>query len=336
MNMLIIGKQRKDDLLPRLEFDEFADGEGFVLADGFFGDEAEASGPKAVEAGGNWGGAGADHVDALGDFGAEFEDFAAVGFDIDLGEIIAVEDFEEVFGFEGAVEGAAPAGPKGSFGAADFNGLMVLEGGEGLGDDGVAAIGVFEHGAEVVEEGRTLGVARVAVGVEFDGVAAGFEVPAGKVKKVNGFFKHPGADAILVIAPTGGSLPIGLAGEFDEDVLRISDGAGVDDVFDFPPLRGEAEFVANGEVDVVLASGGDDGLAVIEGDGHGFFQQDVFAFGDRCQGDVAMGVAGRGDVYEIEVGLGDHVLRVGEDLGLRIELAGFGAGGFGWSSDGDE
>ena len=199
------------------------------MADGFFGDEAEAGGPEAVEAGGDGGFAGADHVDALGDFGAEFEDFAA-------GEIFTVEDFEEVFGFEGAVEGAAPAGPEGSLGAADFDGLMMFEGGEGLGDDGVAAIGVFEHGAEVVEEGGALGVAGVAVGVEFDGVAAGLEVPAGEVEEVDGFFEDPGADAGLVVAPTGGALAVGFAGEFDEDVLGIADGAGVDDVFDFAPL----------------------------------------------------------------------------------------------------
>ena len=206
------------------------------MADGFFGDEAEAGGPEAVEAGGDGGFAGADHVDALGDFGAEFEDFAAVGFDVDVGEIFTVEDFEEVFGFEGAVEGAAPAGPEGSLGAADFDGLMMFEGGEGLGDDGVAAIGVFEHGAEVVEEGGALGVAGVAVGVEFDGVAAGLEVPAGEVEEVDGFFEDPGADAGLVVAPTGGALAVGFAGEFDEDVLGIADGAGVDDVFDFAPL----------------------------------------------------------------------------------------------------
>jgi hypothetical protein len=55
----------------------------------------------------------------------------------------------------------------------------MLKGGEGLGDDGVAAVGVFEHGAEVVEKRWALRIARVAVGVEFDGIAAAFEIPAG-------------------------------------------------------------------------------------------------------------------------------------------------------------
>ncbi len=195
------------------------------MADGFFGDEAEAGGPEAVEAGGDGGFTGADHVDALGDFGAEFEDFATVGFDVDVGEIFTVEDFKEVFGFDGAVEGAAPVGPEGSLGAADFDGLMMLEGGEGLGDDGVAAVGVFEHGAEVVEEGGALGVAGIAVGVEFDGVAAGLEVPAGEVEEVDGFFEDPGADAVLIVTPAGGALAVGFAGEFDEDVLGIAYGA---------------------------------------------------------------------------------------------------------------
>jgi hypothetical protein len=43
----------------------------------------------------------------------EFEDFAAVGLEVDGFEGLAIEDLEEVVGFQGAVECAAPTCPQG-------------------------------------------------------------------------------------------------------------------------------------------------------------------------------------------------------------------------------
>jgi hypothetical protein len=70
---------------------------------------------------------------------------------------------------------------------------------------------------------------------------------------MDGFFEDPGADAVLIVTPAASALAVGFAGEFDEDVLGISDGAGVDDLFDTPPLAGESQFVADGKMNAMIA-----------------------------------------------------------------------------------
>ena len=198
---------------------------------------------------------------------------------------------------------------------------MMLKGGEGLRHDGVAAVRIFEHGAEVVEECRALRIARVAVGVEFDGIATAFEIPASKVEEVNRLLQHPRTDAALIVAPAARSRAVRFAQQFDEHVLRIADGACINDFLDTAPLRRKAQLMPDGEMHAVIACAGHDGFAIVERDGHRLLQKNVFALLHRREGDLAMRVTRRGDVDDVEVSLRDHFEAVSEDLGLGIEFA---------------
>lgn len=72
------------------------------------------------------------------------------------------------------------------------------------------------------------------------------------------------------------------------------------------------------EMHAVIACARNDGLAIVERDGHRFLQKHVFAFLHRRERDFAMRVTWRGDVDDVKIGLRDHFEAVSEDLGRGI------------------
>src|SRR6188474_3525651 len=109
---------------------------------------------------------------------------------------------------------------------------MMAEGGEGLDDDGVSAIGKADGGGEV-GGGRSSKFrvqcskfrSSVSPRVNRGGIAAACHVPAGEVEEVDGLFENPTADALAIVAPAARSLAIGKTGELDERRAGLADGA---------------------------------------------------------------------------------------------------------------
>src|ERR1039458_4771352 len=78
---------------------------------------------------------------------------------------------------------------------------MVLEGAQGLGDDGVCAARKANQRAEVVLQFRLLRLARVGASVDAHRVARSGQIPTGEVEEVNRLLEYPVADVLDVVTP---------------------------------------------------------------------------------------------------------------------------------------
>ena len=103
------------------------------------------------------------------------------------------------------------------------------------------------------------------------------EIPAREIEEVDRLLQHPTADARGIVAPARRAEAVGFAREFDEHVLRLADHVGVDPTFDLAPLRGEPEFVADREFSAALARQPDDRAAIVNGECHRFFEEQIAA-----------------------------------------------------------
>src|SRR5260221_122842 len=118
-------------------------------------------------------------------------------------------------------------------------------------------------------------IAGITVGMEFDGIAAAFQIPAGEVEEMNRLLEDPTADARRIVTPPARAEAVGLAQQFDENVLRLADGAALNDLLDLTPLRGQAKLVAQGEPRFARFRSGGDCPAILPRCGHPPLQQHV-------------------------------------------------------------
>src|ERR1035441_1485989 len=101
---------------------------------------------------------------------------------------------------------------------------MVLEGAQGLGDDGVCAARKVNQRAEVVLQFRVLRLARVGASVDAHRVARSGQIPTGEVEEVNRLLEYPVADVLDVVTPALGAGAIRVAPQLDQDVERLEIG----------------------------------------------------------------------------------------------------------------
>ncbi len=101
---------------------------------------------------------------------------------------------------------------------------------------------------------------------------------------------------------------LGVAGVVMEDVTN---GAVVDHFFGLGDGGDAAVVVANHVDDAGFLGGGDHLLALLDGEGEGFFAKDVFAGLGGGDGDFGVGIVGGVDVDDVDVGGIDDFAPVG-------------------------
>jgi hypothetical protein len=329
---------------------------------GFFGGGENALVEQAVFEGrlhGLAGDAGVDEIDdsmdegvfvaddvTLGPPGAEVRVRAAGLGDEDVAETLAVggvggvEELQAVHVLEVEVEGALGAVDL------DFDVVLAAEGEAGgfeVGDGAVLEAADEERG---VVDGDP---AHALAGLGAEALAFAAAVHEGtlldeRVEQAGDFLKFTDEitaeiDDVRIDVAVGAAAADALLQAPDERELRVgrpvlsvagavminpADGAFIDHLLGLGDGGDAAVIVADHVDDLGLFDRGDHLFGLLDGEGEGLFAQDMFAGAGRGDGDLGMGIVGRGDVHDIDVGGIDDVAPVGAGV-LPAEL---GTGGF--------
>ena len=141
-----------------------------------------------------------------------------------------------------------PRWPRASRGAGELDDLVVLEGGEGLGDHGVGAAGEIDEGAEVVGQLGVSGLLRVGPARSRRSARRAPEkYQRARSKKWIGSSRIQLPTRLDVVPPAAGAGPVGPPPELDQRIERPADRAVVDHLLDLAPERREPELVTDGQ-----------------------------------------------------------------------------------------
>lgn len=101
------------------------------------------------------------------------------------------------------------------------------------------------------------------------------------------------------------------------DGLDPADGSGGDEFVHLAHNREETHVVADIEFHAVFSGGGQDAIAALDGDGHGLFEKDMLACGERGESVLFVKVIGSANENGVEFGIRKNLPVVFGESGAR-------------------
>ena len=210
------------------------------------------------------------------------------------------------------------------FGSGQLDRLMMLPAGKRLRDHGIAALGKFQHGREIVVQ---LGMARlpaVGRGIDRHRLADGAEIPAGQVEKMNRLFQHPIADALDVVSPAVRAQADRAAAtaRSGHRAARRSRRQSISS-FTLPHSDESRHSCPTASIRFLSRARAISSSQCGQRQGHRLFQKQMPAGLERRPADFVVQIRRKHDVDDVELlALGQHLPIIGIDAGLRIIVPG--------------